>query len=52
MSFVLATLTLLVLSGYFVSFAWVEEKESVKMISADDWPSHGPWIVSVGNITY
>ena len=42
-----AALLILLVSRYFlISIAWIEEKEKVK--SADDWPTHGPWIVSVG----
>ena len=25
------------------------EATNVKMITENDWPSHGPWIVTIGN---
>ena len=46
---ILASLLILLFSGHLLfSIAWIQEKESVKMISVEDWPTHGPWIVSVG----
>ena len=47
-------LIILLVSGHFlISIAWIREKESMKkMISAEDFPAHGPWIVSVGDINY
>ena len=46
-------LIILLVSGHFlISIAWIREKESMKMISAVDFPAHGPWIVSIGNVNY
>jgi hypothetical protein len=28
------------------------DTRAMKMISAEDFPAHGPWIVSVGDINY
>jgi hypothetical protein len=48
-----SVLLILLVSGHFLnSTAWIREKESMKMISAEDFPAHGPWIVSVGDINY
>ena len=44
-----AVLLILLVSSHFSnSIAWIGEKESMKMISAEDYPINGPWIVSVG----
>ena len=47
-------LIILLVSGhFFISIAWIREKESMKkMISVEDFSAHGPWIVSVGDINY
>ena len=34
-------------SDFLSAVAWNREKD-VEMISAKDWPIHGPWIVFVG----
>jgi hypothetical protein len=48
------SLLLLLVSGHFLnSIAWIrEKKESKEMIFAEDFPIHGPWIVSVGRFKH
>ena len=46
-----ASLLVILVSGHFLfSIALIRENEEVRMISASDWPIHGPWIVSVGRV--
>jgi hypothetical protein len=48
MSVVLLAILLAVISCSFSSAIYDPSKE-VKMMTEDDWPSHGPWIVTIGN---
>lgn len=42
----IASLVIFLVNGFSI-MAWIRENEGVKMIS-DNWPIHGPWIVTVG----
>ena len=50
--FLLATLVAIIISSPFSSALFDPSKENIKMMTEDEWPSHGPWIVTVGNLLY
>jgi hypothetical protein len=45
----LFTLLLAIISSPFSSALYDPSKENIKMMTEDEWPSHGPWIVTIGN---
>ena len=47
--FLLATFVAIIISSPFSSALFDPSKENIKMMTEDEWPSHGPWIVTVGN---
>ena len=52
MKFLSATLAVITSGCFVFSIAWTQVKDNMKMILADDFPAHGPWIVSVGKNEY
>ena len=48
--FLLAILVALISCPFSIAFYDPNKEAMMKMMTKDDWPSHGPWIVTVGNL--
>ena len=49
MNLFLLVILIAVINSPFLSALYDPSMEAMKMVTEDDWPSHGPWIVTVGN---
>jgi hypothetical protein len=47
--FLFAILLAIIISSPYSSALYDPSKENIKMMTEDEWPSHGPWIVTIGN---
>lgn len=45
----LSALLIAIISFPISSALYDPSKENMKLMTEDEWPSHGPWIVTVGN---
>ena len=49
MMIVFLSAILIAISFPISSALYDPSKENMKLMTEDEWPSHGPWIVTVGN---